>query len=159
MKRIGVLLGAAIWLSAAQLNAQVADDSPFAADAPQPPPYQSAPIITEAESPELHVSWGQLQPTAEMWLYEQRKEDYNDPRQAVRRKAAAKTAQRQARIASMKWYGMSNSRPYANPTPVCGTYSPGWASGNYQPYQWTNGYPLLVSRPASVQFDLTYGLW
>lgn len=158
MKRIGVLFGAAIWFTAAQLSAQDAVDSPFS-DSPTTVPYQSAPV-TEVESPSLHVSWGQLQPTAEMWLYEQQREDYLNPRQAVRRKAAAKTAQRQARIASMKWYGMSNSRPRANPTPFTGQYSPFWASNNYQPFRWTQGgSSLLVSRSSARSLDAAFGIW
>lgn len=160
MKRIGLLLGVAILVSASAARAQDTTRSPFAADETEPT-YQSPAVPTEAESPSLHISWGQLQPTADMWLYEQEKQDSLDPKLAVRRKAAQKTAQRQARIASMKWYGMSNSRPYANPTPLCGLYSPGWHANRYSSYGWTNGggYPLMVVRPSSVQFNAAYGIW
>lgn len=157
MKRIGFLFGAVVWLAAAQGYGQDAVESPFTD--PTAAPYQSAPA-TELDDSSMHVSWGQLQPTAQMWLYEQEKQDYLDPKLAVRRKAAIKTAQRQARIASMKWYGMSNSRPYANPTPIMGMYSPSWTSSNYNPYRWSPyGYPLVVARPTSVQFSGSYGLW
>jgi hypothetical protein len=156
MKRIGILLGAFVWLSAAQLKAQDAASSPFTDESEVP--YESA-SASEAETSSIHVSWGQLQPTAQMWLYEQEKADYLDPKLAVRRKAAAKTAQRQARIAAMKWYGMSNSRPYANPTPIMGSYSPTWSSNNYNAYRWTPGYSQMVTRPNSVQFNGSYGLW
>lgn len=157
MKRIGIFLGAVVWLAASGAQAQEAATSPF--HEPDDAPYQSAPG-PEAESPGMHVSWGQLQPTADMWLYEQSKADYLDPKLAVRRKAEKKTAQREARIAAMKWYGLSNSRPVANPTPLCGVYSPGWHANSYNSYRWTGGYsPLVVVRPGRVSIPAAYGLW
>ncbi len=158
MKRIGIALGAVVWLAAAGAQAQEAAPSPFT-ESEHEAPYQSSPGA-EAASPSSHVSWGQLQPTAEMWLYEQQKADYLDPKLAVRRKAEQKSAQREGRIAAMKWYGLSNSRPVANPTPLCGVYSPGWHANNYNSYRWTGGIqPLLVVRPARVSIPAAYGLW
>ena len=158
MKRIGILFGAAIWLSTSAAQAQEASPSPFATEETAAP-YRSTPG-PETESPSLHISWGQLQPTAEMWLYEQEKQDYLDPRLAVRRKAELKTAQRMARIASMKWYGMSNSRPVANPTPLCGVYSPGWHANNYSSYRWTaGGNPMMIVRSSRAPLSAAYGLW
>jgi hypothetical protein len=161
MRRIGMLLGVAIWFSATGVQAQDDAPTPFATEEPVESPYQSPSVITQEGSDSSHISWGQLQPTASMWLYEQEKQDYLDPKLAVRRKAARKTAERQARIASMKWYGMSNSRPVANPTPFCGIYAPGWHANSYDSFRWTynGGYPLTVTRPASLQFSAAYGIW
>src|SRR5690242_7814648 len=146
MKRIGMCLGALVWLAASAAQAQEPAPSPFDKP-PEQAPYQSQPG-TAAEPSSSHISWGQLQPTAEMWLYEQNKADYLDPKLAVRRNAERKTSERQSRIAAMKWYGLSNSRPIANPTPMCGVYSPGWHANNYNAYRWTwnGGYPLLLVR-------------
>src|SRR5687767_11208109 len=55
--------------------------------------------------------------TPELWLYSQDWRRHDDPAQAVRRKAEARTEQRMQRLAAMKWYGFSNSRPQANVTP------------------------------------------
>ncbi|MFZ5828693.1 MAG: hypothetical protein ACOY3P_01330 [Planctomycetota bacterium] len=105
-----------------------------------------------AERPEtvastLAVSPGEVSATPEMWFYEQSLQQYLDPKLAVRRKAEKVTAQRQARLAAMKWFGYSNSRPRAGCDPVHGDYSPGWSSNNYwYPFQWNgvSGYPVLV---------------
>src|SRR5262245_47447128 len=64
--------------------------------------------------------------TPEMWFYEQQQRRYDDPRVAVREKAEFRGHQRQQRLAAMEWYGFSNSRPRANPTPWGSTYSPQW---------------------------------
>lgn len=159
MKRIGMCLGALVWVTASAVQAQEPAPSPFDNSLDEAP-YQSQ-GAPETGPSSMHVSWGQLQPTAEMWLYEQTKTDYLDPKLAVRRKAEKKTAERQARIAAMKWYGMSNSRPVANPTPICGVYSPGWHANHYSPYRWTwsGGYPLVVLRTSRVSIPAAYGLW
>lgn len=79
-------------------------------------------------------------PTTEMWFYEQERSRYDDPQQAVRRRAELRAAQRASRLAAMEWYGMSNSRPSANATPVTGSYAPTWTSPNtYDPNQWRPG--------------------
>jgi hypothetical protein len=76
-----------------------------------------------------------------MWLYEQERSRWEDPQAAVRRNAEFRASQRAYRIASMRWYGMSNSRPTANPTPLFGTYSPTWVSSNpFDRNQWRPGY-------------------
>ncbi len=79
---------------------------------------------------------GVVPPTAEMWFYEQERNRHDDPKLAVRRKAEFKAAQRGNRIASLHWYGMSNSRPAASATPWFGTYSPTWSSNSSDPYRW-----------------------
>ncbi|HWA97202.1 MAG TPA: hypothetical protein VG713_01860 [Pirellulales bacterium] len=85
-----------------------------------------------------HMSLGQLTPTPEMWFYDQAIREHSDPKAAVRRKAEFESAQRQRRMAAMAWYGMSASRPTANPTPhIGGNYSPVWTSNTRYPWQWS----------------------
>lgn len=74
--------------------------------------------------------------TPEMWLYQQEMERYDDPAEAVRRKAVFVSQQRQLRLAAMKWYGLSNSRPTVSPTPWWGQYSPAWIYGSSRTFAW-----------------------
>ena len=93
--------------------------------------------------PELNP--GQMSP--EMYLYLQEQQRHDDPKQALRRKAEARTAAREARITAMKWYGMSNARPQANPVPFMGTYSPAWVGSRGNRYDWYGlGWPSVGLR-------------
>ncbi len=93
--------------------------------------------------PELNPS----QVTPELYLYMQELRRHDDPKQAVRRKAEARSAARDARIAAMKWYGMSNSRPQVNPVPFMGTYSPTWVGNGRDRYDWHGiGWPSVTLR-------------
>jgi hypothetical protein len=74
--------------------------------------------------------------TPELWVYSQELRRHDDPAQAVRRKAEAKADQRLARLAAMKWYGYSNSRPVASSIPTMGSYSPGWIGNGLDRYDW-----------------------
>jgi hypothetical protein len=88
----------------------------------------------------------QLNLTPEMLLYLQAMRRYDDPKQAVRRNAEQKADQRRARLAALKWYGFSNQRPQAAPTPFTTTYSPVWTGNVWDPYRWVGGsypYPAL----------------
>ncbi len=83
------------------------------------------------------VSPGEIKATPEMWFYDQAMRQYKDPKMAVRAKAEYRAAQRQRRLESMKWFGMSNSRPTANSDPIHGDYSPSWvANPGYYPLRW-----------------------
>ncbi len=66
------------------------------------------------------VTPGELKATPEMWFYDQAARQYRDPKMAVRAKAEFRNDQRMRRIESMKWFGMSNSRPHANTDPCHG---------------------------------------
>ncbi len=112
-----------------------------------------APAIARADGIERsrsdsRIAVGELQPTPEMWFYEQYQQQYDDPSVAVRNKAEQRAAQRQSRLAAMRWFGLSNSRPQAASDPFHGDYSPRWTSNNGQyPYRWTaRGTPLVVIR-------------
>jgi hypothetical protein len=74
--------------------------------------------------------------TPELWVYSQEQRRHDDPAQAVRRKAEFQAEQRMARLASLKWYGYSNSRPEAGMTPIMGTYSAGWGGNGWNRYEW-----------------------
>lgn len=75
--------------------------------------------------------------TPEMWFYQQERNRWEDPKEAVRRHAEFRAAQRSQRIASMQWYGMSNSRPQASVSPHTSSYSPTWGSSSFDPYRWS----------------------
>jgi hypothetical protein len=77
--------------------------------------------------------------TPEMWFYEQERARWENPQEAVRRKAEFRANQRAQRIAALQWYGMSNSRPSASITPMFGTYAPTWVSNSFDPNRWRTG--------------------
>ena len=79
------------------------------------------------------------QVTPEMWIYSQEVRRYEDPQQAVRRKAELRASQRAERLAAMKWFGFSNARPQANPVPFMSVYSPTWVGNGYDRYDWVGG--------------------
>lgn len=82
------------------------------------------------------------QVTPEMWIYSQEMQRYEDPRQAIRRRAELKAAQRHSRLAAMKWFGFSNARPQVNPVPFMGVYSPTWVGNGSDRYDWVGaGWP------------------
>ncbi|MDZ7619547.1 MAG: hypothetical protein U1E05_21310 [Patescibacteria group bacterium] len=92
------------------------------------------------------ISVGELQPTPEMWFYEQYQQQSEDPSVAVREKAEFRASQRLNRMAAMRWFGMSNSRPPASSDPFHGDYSPKWTSNNSRyPNRWMGqATPLVV---------------
>lgn len=104
--------------------------------APQRGPKSSIKVKADKELPPVPLSLSEMTP--EMWLYLQELRRYDDPRLAVRRKAEFRADQRRRRIAAREWFGLSNMRPTANPTPWYGAYSPHWGSNDVlRPYQWT----------------------
>lgn len=108
------------------------------------------PIIkSQTDTRSIVLSPGEVKTTPEMWFYEQYMRQYQDPKMAVRANAEFQADQRRRRLASMQWFGMSNSRPRACSDPVHGDYSPGWTSNNTAyPYRWTGiGPTWYVARP------------
>ena len=85
--------------------------------------------------------------TPEMWFYQQYQQEYKDPQVMIRKAAEAKVAERQRRIASLQWFGMSNSRPRAWSDPYNGDYGPTWVSGGFFPQQWARPSTTLVVVP------------
>lgn len=96
------------------------------------------------------LSPGELTPTPEMWFYEQERLQRENAKNAVREKAEFRSGQRERRIASRQWYGLSNSRPVAASDPFHGDYSPHWTSGNAMyPNRWNGATPAVVIRPTT----------
>lgn len=135
MKRLISLASLASLVFAVSAWAQDAETRIIPADENVTPRGNRLPELTPSEmSPELYL-----------YLHEQRRLD--DPKQAVRRKAEARSAARDSRIAAMKWYGMSNARPQANPVPFMGTYSPAWVGNGGDRYDWHGiGWPSVTLR-------------
>jgi hypothetical protein len=82
---------------------------------------------------------------SESWYREQAAKP--DAKAVAQQKAMVRADQRMARMASMQWYGMSNSRPQASGTPFSTRYSPLWEMPGGRPYAW---YPQ--SRPGYVMY-------
>jgi hypothetical protein len=87
----------------------------------------------------------------EMYIYLQELRRHDDPAQAIRRRAEAKAAQRLSRLAALKWYGMSNSRPQASTVPMMGVYSPAWIGNGRNRYDWSGAGGVTVR----LQYDAT----
>jgi len=118
-------------------------EAPAEAKIAQPFARQGVKENKAEKLPELNPS--QMSP--EMYLYLQEQQRHDDPKQAIRRKAEARTAAREARITAMKWYGMSNARPQANPVPFMGSYSPSWVGSGQDRNDWYGlGWPSLSYR-------------
>jgi hypothetical protein len=73
------------------------------------------------------------------WDYSQPYEYQPNPKAIIHQKAQARAHQRMARMAAMRWYGMSNERPTASPTPFTAMYSPSWQMPGGRPYAWYHG--------------------
>lgn len=82
--------------------------------------------------------------TPEFYMFMKAMERYDDPRQAVRRKAEQKAAERRGRLATQKWYGYSQSRPAANPVPWMGSFAQRWVGNSGNPYHWVEYWPTTV---------------
>jgi hypothetical protein len=131
------LLGCfALWMLATTAGAQ----DPFAESIPRRIPARPS-QATVSESPELPAISPEAM-TPQLYLYLQDQKRHDDPSQAVRRKAEFKASQRMSRMASMKWFGMSNARPQVAAVPMMGVYSPAWIGNGYDRYDWVGGtYP------------------
>ena len=89
----------------------------------------------------------QVAQTEDMWFYLQEHRRYDDPQVVIRRKAERKAEQRRQRLAAMKWFGWSQSRPTASSTPWTGVYSPSWVGNGADPYHWVgNAYLTTAIR-------------
>jgi hypothetical protein len=96
---------------------------------------------------------GTVPMSPEMWLYLHEEQREEDPQVIVRRKAQEKSVARRNRIAAMRWFGFSASRPRANPTPWTGQYSPVWVGNGSIPSQWrgTGGFQVAQPIPSTVR--------
>ena len=98
---------------------------------------------------DMHVAPNSMSLTPEMWFYlhEQRRQE--DPQMVVRRNAEQKAAARRNRIAAMRWFGYSASRPKASITPFTSQYSPTWTGNSMSPYRWVGA----TGVTATLQVD------
>jgi hypothetical protein len=95
-----------------------------------------------------------LKATPEMWFYERYMQEYKNPKNAVRANAEFAAQQRANRLAAMRWFGFSNSRPRVGCDPV-NVSPPAWTSNRpLQPNQWqgTGGQPYYVARPEHSEY-------
>ncbi|MEX0611178.1 MAG: hypothetical protein WD738_00495 [Pirellulales bacterium] len=66
-------------------------------------------------------------------------------RAIIHQKAQTRSYQRQSRLAALNWYGMSNGRPTAAPTPFTSLYSPVWQMPGGRPFAWhARNWPAYV---------------
>lgn len=106
---------------------------------------QPAPVEAQAVDQNGELAPSMVSP--EIYLYREEWRRHDDPAQAVRRKAEARSSQRMSRIAAMKWFGFSNARPQASTVPMMGTYSPAWIGNGYDRYDWAAvGIPSVTLR-------------
>ena len=91
-----------------------------------------------------------IPPTPEMWFYDQELKQRYSPQLAVRRKAEFETSQRLQRMANREWWGVSASRPSANPTPMTSSFE-GY-SHSWWGYRNTSTVIVPSTRP-------TYNVW
>lgn len=76
--------------------------------------------------------------TPEMWYYQQYQQQVHNPAEMVYQRADARANQRMQRLAAMKWFGYSNSRPQSGADVTNGDRAPGWVSNNASyPYQYS----------------------
>lgn len=104
-----------------------------------PIPFVNNPAELPGEPPVIQGTIPGISPsqmTPEMYLYLHELKRYDDPKQAVRRKAELKTAQRNQRLAAQKWFGVSNARPMASAQPFMDLYSPRWVGNGYNSFDW-----------------------
>jgi hypothetical protein len=87
------------------------------------------------------------------WYYQPQQEATAakpNPRLIAQQRAMARGQQRDARLASMNWYGYSNSRPTAAPIAFCTPlYGPAWQSPYGAGFSWRMGQPtyIVTNRP------------
>lgn len=112
----------------------------------QPAAANNPPAIDIDKLPRPN-SMSMSQMTPEMWLYMQERERHDDAKEAVRRKAEFRTAQRQRRMAAREWFGYSNSRPAVNSDPWMAGYSAHWSANNaMRPDQWIGNSRTALRR-------------
>jgi hypothetical protein len=94
-------------------------------------PEPVAPAAAAPATPKEHTL------TPEMYRYLSDLQRYGGPQDLTRIRAQREADARKERLNSMRWYGMSNSRPPASASPFTGVYGPRWVGnvrGNV--YHW-----------------------
>jgi hypothetical protein len=110
----------------------------------------------EAEATSSPVNQARPQARDDSWYYQPQQETKPTkpkPLDIVQQRAMIRGQQRDARLASMAWYGISNARPTAAPLPYCTPlYGPAWQSPYGAGFSWRMGHPtyIVTSRPTYV---------
>lgn len=107
--------------------------------------WAAPPVVKQQQQPgktTITISTGDITPTPEMWFYEQSWLRYQDPKNAVRQRAEFRANQREQRIASLQWFGLSNQRPTSSVDLIHNDGVPHWTSGSA-------AYPLRLNASAS----------
>jgi hypothetical protein len=160
MKRYVFAFAVVLLLTAAPAWAQVnRTKTPTAPNLMAPPVATTSPaptMVADRSAPQQNVitATSDLKATPEMWFYERYMQEYKNPKNAVRANAEFAAQQRANRLASMRWFGFSNSRPRIGCDPV-NVYPPAWTSNRpLQPNQWlgTGGQPYYVARPEHNEY-------
>ncbi len=69
-----------------------------------------------------------------------------DAKTLIQQRAAQDTAARNRRLAALKWFGYSNSRPVAGVDCIHSDYSPSWTANNpHYPFRWMGIGPAWVA--------------
>lgn len=113
------------------------------AQQPVSPSHLKSPTYSPSVSKSSEVT-----STPEMWFYEQERLRYEDPNTMARARAEYEANQRQARLAALKWYGMSNARPMAGTDTNNGVFAPKW-TGNMP---FGNDWSLVSPAPNYQNF-------
>ncbi len=112
-------------------------------------PAQTTDAFSNSESEMLAQLPSEGTVTPEMWFYQQEYRRHQSPREAVRRKAEFRTAQRQRRLACQKWFGISNLRPTVSPIPYYASNPAFWSGTAWNHRAWVgSGVPHVVYRTA-----------
>lgn len=121
-----------------------------------PPPAPVAPVasVGSVATPASRAPVASLpadgKATPEMWFYQQYQQQYRDPKAMVRARAEFQDNERQRRMASLKWYGFSNSRPQASTDYINNDNSPRWVSGDaLNPSRWPGDRAARMVLPSS----------
>ncbi|MGE3639373.1 MAG: hypothetical protein AB7G28_12510 [Pirellulales bacterium] len=140
MRRIlGALLVSTLCFANGTARAEEAEVDEFAVEATSSPVNQAKPQARD-----------------DSWYYhpqQETKPTKPNPREIAQQRAMIRGAQRDARMASMAWYGLSNSRPTAAPIAFCTPlYGPAWQSPYGAGFSWRMGQPtyIVTSRPTYV---------
>jgi len=108
---------------------------------------------TLAEEPFLKIVTPAKPPVALAGSATPQTASYQQPCQGskdlVQQMAEYRASARMQRLTSLKWFGMSNTRPYKSSDPYHSDASPSWVSGNnLLPYRWqpTAALPVVIIR-------------
>lgn len=87
---------------------------------------------------------------ADPWYIQYYSPGQKDPRTLIQERAQFYAQQRQLRIASRAWYGISVSRPSTTADIMFADRAPRWTSGSVlRPYEWSFSPPSVVIVQAS----------